>query len=80
MGIRGRLPGVRFPIRRSVVISGATYVKELQENQKVACVHCGQLFPVNSGTAFHLRHALDDMPYLRCPHCCGTAAVVYYLK
>lgn len=74
----GRPPAVRWPIRRTVVESGQPFEKTMQENTTVSCYRCGSEFLVNRDTAYRLRRSIDEMPYIRCPHCGYVAAVLYY--
>ena len=75
----GRPPKVRFPIRRILVVSGQDFLKTMHENTTVSCLRCSKHFLVNGDTAYRTRqNKLDDMPYIRCPHCGYKAAVIYY--
>ena len=74
----GRPPKVTFPIIRIEVVHGVDYIRRVEENTTVKCVHCGQQFLINGDTAFRLRRSIDDTPYIRCPHCSSVAAVCYY--
>ena len=75
----GRPPKVSFPITRTIVYSGQDFTRTMQANTAVSCLRCGSCFPVNGDTAFrNRRNRLDDMPYIRCPVCGYTAAVIFY--
>ena len=74
----GRPPVVRWPIRRVVVEQGQPFEKVMPENTTVRCYRCGEEFLVNRDTAFRIRNSIDEMPYIRCPHCGYVAAVLYY--
>ena len=77
-GIPGRYPKVRFPIRRIEVCSGQDFERVVNENTTVSCLRCGESFLINGDTAFLQKKSLDEMPYIRCPRCSYTAAVVHY--
>lgn len=77
---RGPLPSARFPIQRTVVESGLAINHTVERDQPVSCIRCGGGFRINAMTTALSRSAIDDMPYVHCPHCGYTAAVLYYFN
>ena len=75
---RGRYPTLNFPIRRIEVCSSVDFERVVYDNTPIRCLRCGKETRINSATAFIRKKSLDDMPYVRCPHCLFTCALENY--
>lgn len=64
-----------FPIERDIVVSNHTCRKSIKRGDTVKCIFCGELFVVNSKTAF----MFDDMEYITCPECTRKVDACYYM-
>ena len=76
----GRPAAIHWPIRRTVMISGAPRPMLIEENTTVHCVRCGAEFLINSDTAFVMKTELDSFEVVRCPRCNRIADAFYYLR
>lgn len=76
----GRPAAIQWPIRRTVMISGAPRPMLIEENTTAKCVRCGAEFLINSDTAFVMKTELDSFEVVRCPRCNRIADAFYYLR